>query len=492
MLGVLAVLLLTACNDWLELHPENEQISDSFWETKEEVEAVLSAGYVKLRSSVEYLYVWGEVRADGVDLFGITVDDNIRAANRIRQMDILPNNRYAKWEPMYKIINMANSIIRYAPEVVEKDASFTPQEMQSFLSEAYFQRALAYFYLVRVFKEVPLILEPYVRDDSEYEVAKSSESLILNQIVSDLEEALGAAKEFFPEIDDEVLLNTKGRATKWAIYALLADIYLWQGEYDKCIEACDAIINSGRVGLITKNNWFSNFFPGNSNESVFEIQYSYMRQQTNSFLSWFNTQKKYIISTNNLLKFQDTQTLGDIRGLDASYTDDFRIWKYIGNEIRVSDISNRLSTENDQNFIIYRLADILLMKAEALVMKGNAHYGEATKIIARVRARAGIEEDLVAASTELDMLIMILDERARELFSEGKRWFDLLRVARRNDYEYKNYMISQVLTVVPLNSVAIVTSKLMDENSYYLPIHRDELNNNRLLEQNPYYAGLEN
>lgn len=491
-LVLLTLLFATSCENWLNLYPENAQTNDQYWQTKEDVESVIVAGYVKYQKAIDQLFVWGEIRGNSIDIINSNVDNNIQAAKKLRDMDILPTNDYAKWNKMYEIINVANSVIEYAPDVVEKDSSFTKQQMQSFLSEAYFQRSLAYFYLIRTYRDVPLILQPYVNDEQEYEIAKSEEQLVLDQIKADLINALPAAKEYFPEIDYDNPVYSKGRATKWAIYSLLADIYLWEGDYDQCIEACDKVINSGRVGLINKDLWFTNFFPGNSNESIFEIQFDYHLGQTNAMIKWFNTDFKYSFSDNTFQLYKETELLGDIRGDGASITSkNFRVWKYIGIYPDLTATAQRAtSSENDQNYIIYRLADIYLMKAEALAMKGN--YEASAALVAQVRQRAGIEENLVAPTNELSMLELILEERSRELFAEGKRWFDLLRVGKRDNYKYKSYLIEQVIEVVSVNKIAIVSSKLADPNSHYLPIHQDELYVNTKLEQNPYYSSLGN
>lgn len=482
-------LLFVSCEDWLNLYPENAQVTDQYWRTKEDVESVIASGYVKLRNSVDKLFVWGEIRGNGIEILAALKDDNIKDAVKLRALDILPSNSYAKWGEMYQVINMSNSVIKYGAEVLKKDDSFSQAQLNSFLAEAYFLRSLSYFYLVRTFRDVPFILEPYVDDQEDFEIAKTTEKVILERIVADLTNSVASAKEFFPEVDNDNPMNTKGRATKWAIYALLADIYLWQGDYDKCIEMCDLIIDSKRVGLIEK--WFTNFFPGNSNESIFEIQYSYSKGQTNGFSGWFDVSPKYGISIPMMYLFLETELLGDKRGLNASYLlSNLTIWKYAGVDYYNVTTAKRASNQNDQNFIIYRLADILLMKAEALVMKNN--FEEAIEIVNRVRSRAGISTELNIGSTELDMLAIVLDERAREFVAEGKRWYDLLRVAKRDDYKYINYMIQEVITVVPLNSVSIVNSKLLDVNSHYLPIHKDEFKNNKLLEQNPYYSSLGN
>lgn len=477
---VLAMLMLGSCNSWLDVQPENNQVSDEYWANKEEVEAVLGAGYVRLRDSMEEMLVWGEMRGNGISLgFGAIEPDIFR----INQWDIIPGNEFVKWGNFYQIINYANMVIRYAPTVVPKDPSFSENVMQSYLSEAYFLRGLAYFYLVRNFRDVPLITEPYMDDQQSFEKEKSPSNEVFQQIKTDLEAALEYSKEIAPTV-----WETKGRSTKWAIYATLADLYLWTEEYEKASQACDQIINSGRLGLLqgkinTTNNWFTIFSPGNTNEGIFELQFDNEKGQTNSLVSWFGSNNRYKISEYSLQLFADSDE--DIRGAGATYTEgNLQVWKYLGAEAG----TGIPRTYSDQNWIIYRMADIYLMKAEALAMQGD--YEEAAELVNVIRERAQLSEPIAAASTELEMLQLIMDERGREFIGEGKRWYDLLRVGSRNDYQYKDFLISQVLLTAPASGAPIIRSKLLDVNSHYLPIHFDELKSNQLLVQNPYYENL--
>jgi hypothetical protein len=81
----------------------------------------------------------------------------------------------------------------------------------------------------------------------------------------------------------------------------------------------------------------------------------------------------------------------------------------------------------------------------------------------------------------------ILEERARELAFEGKRWFDLMRMGRRNNYKRKTELINIMVRNVPSTQKRILQTKLTNPLSWYLPIHKDELERNKVLVQNPYY-----
>jgi hypothetical protein len=112
-------------------------------------------------------------------------------------------------------------------------------------------------------------------------------------------------------------------------------------------------------------------------------------------------------------------------------------------------------------------------------------------LINNIRQRAGITPSL-GSSEQLGLIQILLEERQREFFAEGKNWFDLLRIGTRKNPGFKELFIDGVLQVASASNSAMIRAILQDENSWYLPIHTDELNTNKLLVQNPYYANLGN
>src|SRR5690606_28546376 len=100
--------------------------------------------------------------------------------------NIYPNNSFSNWNNFYKVINYCNEVIKNGPEVKEIDNTFTDFQLRSLMSEAYFLRSLSYFYLVRLFRDVPLVLEPSENDDTDFYLPQTPEAEVLNQIVTDL------------------------------------------------------------------------------------------------------------------------------------------------------------------------------------------------------------------------------------------------------------------------------------------------------------------
>lgn len=489
---LLMLYVPTGCNSWLDLLPTNDQTTDRYWESKEEVEAVLASAYVQLRTTAcqERYVLWGEMRGDGIALTSATSN-----AAKIKNLDILTTNTICQWSAFYTAIGYANSVLKYGPTVLDKDPTFTQELMNSYAAEAVFIRSLCYFYLVRTFNNVPLVTEPYVDDSQDYAVASSPEADVLAYLVTDLENNLNRCKTGY-ESDQSNPWQNKGRVTRWAYHALLADIYLWQGNYGRCIYHCDELEKSQKFRLMEKEDWFKNFYPGNTDENIFELQWSRsVDNSTSSFYNWYMNGENasplstYIISDKSKELFTETLER-DVRGDNGSYRDATgKIWKFGGTDYK--NVGGSIRPYQDNNWIFYRYADIRLMKAEALVMQGDLQ-GAKDIVQDEIRFRAGYNTQINLPANEYDGLMMVMQERQREFIGEGKRWFDILRVAKRNDFQYKQYLLDVLLESVSAKDYAVWASKLSDVNSYYLPIYKTEVDNGKgVLEQNPYYKDLD-
>jgi starch-binding outer membrane protein, SusD/RagB family len=474
------VLFQVSCSEWLDLQPTSGLGRDEFWKTKEDVEAVLMAGYESFSAMDRNLFVFGEVRADLVKGdFNQGWQEQLLMEN-----NIYPDNGITNWADFYKVINYCNEVIKNAPEVREIDKTFTDFQMYSLMSEAYFLRSLAYFYLVRLYKEVPLVLTPSESDDTDFYLPKSSEEDVLTQIVSDLE----ANRGYAPSGGFPTLAENKGRASKATYDALLADIALWRFDYAKALEYIRSVEQNIEIQLMPTARWFELFYPGNSLESIFEFQFDGGRNQRNG--TFGITQRfsyNYDPSQKALEMFAFEFASELIRGEGASIKkygdDDFIIWKYVG-QAPDGQTTRAGDDQYSANWIVYRLADIKLMKAEALSQMER--YTEALMVLNSIRQRADVST-LSLANTRVAFEDAILNERALELAYEGKRWFDLLRMGRRDNYARKDKLIEVIVSNVPSTQKRILAAKLTNPLGWYLPIYDREIERNKNLKQNPFY-----
>lgn len=469
-----------SCNNYLELIPPGGLIREEFWKTKADVDAVLMAAYSDFSAMDSKLFLYGELRGDML----IGGPSQGGGERNIAENNIYPDNGFTNWSSFYKIINYCNEVIVNAPLVQEIDNTFTDYQMQGLISEAYFLRSLAYFYLVRIYNEVPLILNPSESDDADFYVYKESEETVLTQIVKDLE----TNRPFAPSESFKTLKENKGRASKAAFDALLAEIALWRFDYDNVIKYVKNIEDTKKFVLMPSGRWFELFYPGNSLEGILEFQFDGNMQQKNGTYGLTNrssNQYKPSQKAIEMLGFEFSSELvrGEDSGIRKYGEDDFIIWKYVG-QAPDGQTARSGSDQYSCNWIVYRYADVLLMKAEALSQKGQ--YVEAYNIISEIRDRAGVG-GLSIANSPTAYEDAILQERALELSYEGKRWFDLLRMGRRNNYARKDKLIEIIVSNVPSTQKRILATKLTNPKGWYLPIYEKEIERNKNLVQNSYY-----
>ena len=482
-----------SCKKWLDLKPQDGIVSTAFWTTKEEVRAEVIGCYSSLlapppsgdgandRSLTEYLFLWGELRADMISAGPGASSDELDVTND----NIQSTNFVSRWTAAYRTINYCNAVIDFAPGVLKQDPTFTQTALSQYLSEAKSLRALMYFYLVRTFGDVPLKLTSTTADADLKQLPKTAQKDILAQIVKDLNESEANALTTYGDKADD-----KGRITKYTINAIQADVYLWMDDFNNALTACNKIINSGKFGLLAgTGNWFTNLYVlGNSNEGIFEFQYA--APVNNPFYLMLEAPtRRYQASgyvSSDIYSFDNINPLNaDIRGDGASLLfGDGTIWKYVGIDGSTALLSGSYYT----HWFVYRYADILLMKAEA---EANLNNGaDALNIINIIRTRANALPATAMNPDPSDVNAIsdyLLAERAREFAFEGKRWFDLLRFAKRKNYARLDILLDLVTRSVSSDRQQSAIAKFKDFNSHYLPINATELQNDPNLIQNTFY-----
>lgn len=550
-LGGASAGLLSSCSDFLDITPLNKVVLENFWTQKSEVNAVLMGCYESLESeeSIIRMGVWGEMRSENI-LQGASIGNEY---NEILNENILPTNSLTKWNVMYQTINRCNTVCHYAPMVQKKDPNYTVNELNANIAEASFIRDLCYFYLIRTFRDVPLSFEPTIDDTKEFQIPATPMNAALDSLIKDLESVKDYAVKRY--VDDSKMSNAQAasqayenssRVTRVAIYALLADLNLWRGNYDETIKYCDLIIDFKKnqykekiaqigdltdmqefagiplileapAGSVTCGNAYNEIFgTGNSFESIFELYFRNNQQVKNKYVNEFFG-KDRLGSISGLSRYckdaatgnSDLFTKNDCRVYATSENSNSRyaITKYVNSSVSM-DIKNvtdekslKLSTSRGNaeyaNWIIYRLTDVMLMKAEACILKGEAEYETAFTLINAVNKRAHnyttsaakdtlVFDDYRTSQEKMEQLL--LDERNRELMFEGKRWYDLVRIAVRDG---NNQRLVSEATKKYQDKVNALKIKLADPNIIFFPYNKDELKVNPFLKQNSAYGNTE-
>ena len=361
------------------------------------------------------------------------------------------------------------------------------------MGEAYFLRAHYYYILVRLYGGVPLRLEPFEPGESA-DIARNTVDEVYAQILSDCKNAVNMLppKSSYGDAD-------RGRACKEAAMAMLADIYLTlapnhRDYYNEVVTLCNNIAAMGYD--LTQCNYADNFNAtiNNGAESLFEVQYSGSTEYDfwggDNEASWLSTfmgprnsgmvagAYGWNLPTEEFVKqYEDGDLRKDItvlyQGCPAFDGMEYRrSWSNTGYNVRKFLVSKTVSPEyntNPNNFVVYRYADVLLKKAEALNEQG--HPDQAAEPLNIVRKRAGLTE-LPTTLTQTEMREKIIHERRMELAFEGHRWFDMIRV------DNGNYALTFLKSIGKNN---VTKERLL------LPIPQTEMDSNHLMTQNPGY-----
>lgn len=215
---------LSSCEDFLTITPTDRIVEEEFWEDKNDLNNAVLACYRRMTENdmlIRYIY-WGEERSDNFERSTNSSDND---ANIIKA-NLLPTYGQFNWTAVYNAINYCNKVLAHGPEIVLKDQSFSEAQWRPIKAEVIALRSLCHFYLVRTFGEVPYVTTDYNNDSQELRQPQSTQLTVLNNIIDDLESVMEDAP-----IDYGTTAQNKGRITRQAIYALLADTYLWRASY---------------------------------------------------------------------------------------------------------------------------------------------------------------------------------------------------------------------------------------------------------------------
>jgi hypothetical protein len=471
---ILFVLGNTSCKKWLDLEPQDGITKGEFWKTKEDVKAALTGIYSSMVEGgvEERIFLWGELRGDMINVTINALDDY----KQVRNSNILTTNYISNWGSLYRVINNCNLLIDFAGDAKALDPTFTEEQYNSYIGEALAIRSLMYFYLVRSFRDVPLKLKGSYKDSDVPEIGKSSDKEVLAQIIGDLNKA----RTMVPNRHGNSDQVNKGRITKYGIYALLADVYLWNEQYAEADKAADSVLINPDFKIVpASGGWFGNVFEqGSSTETIFELSH---RSSVESIFYGMLADSRRLFTSSELVpeNIFIPNSLVDVDLVDGRnlfYSSSGTIEKY------------GTTRPSFFNFQVYRITDVMLIKAEAINQLGEGV--EALNIVKNIRefrnaldaTDPGVSDD----DTE-GIHSFILNERAREFAFEGKRWFDLLRTAKRQDYIDPSILRELITNISDASVQQSALNKIRDVNSHYFPISETELFADTKLVQNPFY-----
>lgn len=487
MLSLLA-LGIFACKDLLEEDPKDQVFIDNFFQTENDATAAVNSIYSILNATSSAPTFGGVYFSTYWVATGLASDEmeNRLPATDLEQLTSFTHrpvnaSLYDFWILAYKGVNNANFAINGIP-LIKAEAAFKNR----LIGEARYLRGMLYFDLVRWFGDIPLVLTL----NGVITPPRNPKTEVYAQIIEDLQFAAQNLPESYPANDG------LGRATKGAATGLLAKVYLTLGEWQKCVDQCNAVIGSGKYGLYDdfaeafrvpnengKETLFSVGF-GTANNSISfweagQFNVRLLPKQLSGAIPGVNAQG-WQVATQNLYdsyhpqdRRREVTLLTTINNVDGSTTTvEPHIQKYW------DQLNEPLAGNTDHDFPYLRFSDVLLMKAEALNELNNGPTADAYDAVNQVRKRArfngtvelSILPDLQGLGYQAFKDALLL-ERRHEFVGEGHRWLDLVRFRKLEE-------------LVPVTKPGVQPQPY----HYLFPVPQEEIDlNKNLLPQNPGY-----
>jgi hypothetical protein len=488
-LGVLgcctALAIAAGCDNFLDPRPDDVLAPENFYQSAQDAVSAVNAVYAQTQWVYFYYWYQSDIATDDVLATPNFGTDGHQLASYTFDSTLWSLDN--QWSNAYITINRANIALAHVPSI-----TMDPVMRDRVLGEAKYLRALMYFELVRMFGDVPLI-DHEVASVEEAQAPRAPAAEVYDLIESDLQSAIATLPASYSGTD-------LGRATSGAARALLAKVYLTQGDWNNAAKYAGEVIMSGHYSL--NPDYRTNFRIASENtnpESIFEIQYGAPEQTAGvvgSVQSLFTLPAGFPGGDGYGLMEVSPELIalyapGDQRGAGATYfappyTDALgrtTSWSVPGgpafhkwlDEDNAKNMTARAWQQMPNNWIVLRYADVLLMYAEAVNEGGAATAGTAEAALNQVRMRAGIGSLNGLAQPALRDSIRV--ERRRELAFEGQRWFDLSRWGILD-------ATIQAKTEL-MQSIQPGETTVHGVSSNLFPIPETQINSNDKLTQNP-------
>ncbi|MES2276286.1 MAG: SusD family outer membrane lipoprotein NanU [Bacteroidota bacterium] len=503
--GLWMLILTTSCRKQLDLAPVSSISDANFFKTADQFDSFVAGVHTFFRNNNSSFQALGEMRAD---IFGTDpgsgsafTGEATQGLERLWTQNLnLDNAGISNFGGFYTAINQINLLISKLNTTTVVSAA----NKNYYLGVAYGMRAYYYYHLYRSWGGVVIQTEPTsgeTIDIGNLAKAASSAADVMTLIKADIEKSLTAYGT------DYTFKNNKGYWSKAATQMLKADVFLWTsnrggGVADATIAKAALMDIQTNIPALTLLPLYANVFPttarGNA-EIIFSIRYQLNEANIGFVTSSFVPQSGLIanfhdsiaarqfnvstdnwggllrapvkISTYRQFKAIDTRRAASIQ---AAYTKSGSTYTIAGcftNKYAGEQSAGSRAIDND--FPIYRYADLLLMKAEAEIALGQDPSVEINLVRARAYGSNYSAATLGFPNQAIDTnpKEALLQERFLEFIFEGKRWYDLRRFG---------------------DSYVFAHTTLLSSNAYALfwPIDRNSLTNNRSLVQTSGYASF--
>ncbi len=471
LLTVLCIMLLASCEDFLDVKPSNYAAAETSITNATDAKVAINGLMRKMTSSNYY--------GRNFVIYGDAKGGDLAVRSQGRGLDYYYSFNHSAtsgsgsgfWTQIYHNILQANNLIMNIEKIEEAGNGTTA--LSEYKGQALTARALMYFDIVRLYGKpynmdktsygVPLILEPL---DASDQPTRASVEEVYAQIMQDLNDAA-------PLLSKSVL---KGFLNYYANKALQAKVNLFMDKYTEALAAAEEVILSGKYVLYANDKWVSSWSTQFGSESIFELAiypaeadlgsgslgyYLLRLNKVSGAAGWFMASDYFLTR----LGEDPTDIRWGIMDYDESSNTRFgSCLKYTGVDLK----GDKGTSASAVNVKVIRLSEIYLLAAEAALKLPTPDKTKAATYLNDIRKRAPALAPATDATITIDMIV---DERSKELFAEGHRFFDLIRL--NSSIEFNDEFIDPVV-LIPHRE------KIIDRTFYkiILPISKTEIDAN--------------
>ncbi len=500
----IVISILSSCS--LEHLPYGNASGNQIWNTAGGIEQMVSGSYSLLRKVLindRPMYLYGDLPSNAV------LTHNHWIAKYAAQGDYVGAylaDWWLDWRPYYQIITTTATILKHIDDVplveFSRDETEALEKRNQLKGEAYFLYAYTYFYLSRIYGDVPLVKEAFesvsqgLENGTTIPRKQAPEKETLTYLLKHIDAAIVLMD--YKKIGDN---NWAVRVDKSAALTLKAHVLLWlakdetsnSAEYIKLVSnaesTLDIVINQSGRSLVDYNNPKAvvDMFDGQSSEGIFELLVSVEKKETyhmNAGGFSLHTSTYRDVSRQTLSNLTDFLIPDPAKATNLYPQNDKRrnlffqnfgnpagdhlappfLLKYASNIEDDPSYPDKYYTNS--NVLLFRLSDCVLLRAEALTKLGR--YGNARMLLNTIRNRAGIGNYM---GSDSNLIKEIFEERARELVGEGHSAYDRIR---NNYWDGSEYM----------------TDERKQKKGYYWPVDfRNLISSNPDLYQVPFWIG---
>ncbi|GAA5102530.1 RagB/SusD family nutrient uptake outer membrane protein [Chryseobacterium ginsengisoli] len=460
---IFSLSIICSCSsDLLDVNPEAQKVSSQFYTNSSEIEQGIVSVYGALQYTGQYqlaMPALGELPSDNT--YDEVPANDAFTYGELDFFTIQPNNSLiaSAWKDNYIGIQQANIILTR----IGKIPDMTDALKNTRIGEMKFLRALMYFNLVRIFGDVPLVLKETTNVNDYFGQPRIPVADVYSAIETDLKNAI----DLLPTTTTQ-----KGRVTKGAALGILGKVLLTQKKFAESLIYLNQIESLG-YQLLTDVNKIFDVTNENNAEIIFDVQ----------FASGLNGNSE---GSTAFQMFSPSGSVSGAKGHNLPTKEVYNLYSagdtrrsaYIGLTSNGIPFSKKLvKTSNTiadggSNFVVLRLADVFLMKAECFAEQND--IANANLYLNKIKTRAGIST--VNLSTKELLLDEIDRERRLEFVGEGHRWFDLLRTGKA----------ISVMTNYFNNNAGYSTAQIKTHN-LLMPVPQGQINTDPAIKQNPGY-----